>query len=252
MANKKKRSRVQVASAPAAPLPSEQKPKKKAKFAFSKTLTTDAKIKAAATDKSMPQDVKEQPIVKLVAEISSTDGAKKKKKKNKSSGAVTNDPAATDQAEKPKATSGEIDDLFASLKTVKQKKSIADEQQKLAEEEEERREKKEKERLQQQIKKLEAQNTNSTAVGLNPDPRPGTALDIRAFGLEDRAEAVISCGKESWTLAHLSKWRHDTLDKAANVSDHSKLSSKEYLRQRQRAYRHQCLASNRDFKHPES
>ncbi|KAG2784727.1 hypothetical protein PC129_g13626 [Phytophthora cactorum] len=192
MANKKKRSRVQVASAPAAPLPSEQKPKKKAKFAFSKTLTTDAKIKAAATDKSMPQDVKEQPIVKLVAEISSTDGAKKKKKKNKSSGAVTNDPAATDQAEKPKATSGEIDDLFASLKTVKQKKSIADEQQKLAEEEEERREKKEKERLQQQIKKLEAQNTNSTAVGLNPDPRP---VRYDEDGLPIYSEASLQIGK---------------------------------------------------------
>ncbi|KAG3097006.1 hypothetical protein PI124_g15710 [Phytophthora idaei] len=102
-------------------------------------------------------------------------------------------------------------------------------------------------------KRQEACRSDSpTDSVVNPLATAPSALDIRAFGLEDRAEAVISCGKESWTLAHLSKWRHDTLDKAANVSDHSKLSSKEYLRQRQRAYRHQCLASNRDFKHPES
>ncbi|ETM44780.1 hypothetical protein L914_10024 [Phytophthora nicotianae] len=192
MANKKKRSRVQAASAPAAPVPSEQKPKKKAKFAFSKTLSTDAKIKAAVADDSKPQETKEQSVVKQVAEFPSTDGAKKKKKKkkNKKAGAATtNDTAKT---EKPTANSGEIDDLFASLKTEKQKKSIAEQQQKLAEEEEERREKKEKERLQQQIKKLEAQNTNSTAVGLNPDPRP---VRYDEDGLPIYTEASLQIGK---------------------------------------------------------
>ncbi|ETL91451.1 hypothetical protein F442_10296 [Phytophthora nicotianae P10297] len=189
MANKKKRSRVQAASAP---VPSEQKPKKKAKFAFSKTLSTDAKIKAAVADDSKPQETKEQSVVKQVAEFPSTDGAKKKKKKkkNKNAGAATTNDAA--KTEKPTANSGEIDDLFASLKTEKQKKSIAEQQQKLAEEEEERREKKEKERLQQQIKKLEAQNTNSTAVGLNPDPRP---VRYDEDGLPIYTEASLQIGK---------------------------------------------------------
>eukprot|EP00644_Phytophthora_capsici_P012998 jgi/Phyca11/5329/fgenesh1_pm.PHYCAscaffold_5_\ len=85
-----------------------------------------------------------------------------------------------------------IDDLFASLKKEKQKKSIAEEQQKLAEEEEQRQEKKEKERLQQQIKKLEAQNTNSTAAGLNPDPRP---VRYDEDGLPIYTEASLQIGK---------------------------------------------------------
>lgn len=70
-------------------------------------------------------------------------------------------------------------------------------------------------------------------------------LNICAFGLEDRAEAVISRGKESWTLANLSKWRHKTFDKNFGGLDslHTRVVSKEFLRQRQRAYRHQCLTS---------
>ncbi|KAK1943841.1 hypothetical protein P3T76_005237 [Phytophthora citrophthora] len=83
-----------------------------------------------------------------------------------------------------------------------------------------------------------------------------SAIEIRAFGLEDRAEAIIARGNESWTLANLSKWRHDTFDNAANSANtlgSGRLNSKEYLRQRQRAYRHQCLASSRDqHKQPES
>ncbi|KAG1699070.1 hypothetical protein DVH05_014441 [Phytophthora capsici] len=76
-----------------------------------------------------------------------------------------------------------------------------------------------------------------------------SAIEIRAFGLEDRAEAIIAQGKESWTLANLSKWRHDTFgssSNSANTQVNDRFSSKEYLRQRQRAYRHQCLASSRD------
>ncbi|EGZ13838.1 hypothetical protein PHYSODRAFT_514237 [Phytophthora sojae] len=95
------------------------------------------------------------------------------------------------RAQAASAVPSEIDDLFASLKTEKQKKSIAEEQQKLAEEEEERREKKEKERLHEQIKKLEAQNTNSTAVGLNPDPRP---VRYDEDGLPIYTEASLQIG----------------------------------------------------------
>jgi len=81
----------------------------------------------------------------------------------------------------------------------------------------------------------------------NPLASAPTAIEIRGFGLEDRAEAVISRGKDSWALANLSKWRHASLDGAVQSSPTqpgSKRSSKEYLRQRQRAYRQQCLAAS--------
>ncbi|KAF4043576.1 Eukaryotic hypothetical protein [Phytophthora infestans] len=195
MSNKKKRSRVQATSAAAASKPSEQKPQKKAKFAFSKTLTTDAKAKAAVADDSKPHNKEDKPTLKTANAVPSSNGAKKKKakKKKKSSGAAAaNDTTVNDKVGKPKAYSGEIDDLFASLKTEKQKKSIAEEQQKLDDEEQERRERKEKARLQQQIKKLEAQNTNSTAAGLNPDPRP---VRYDEDGLPIYSEASLQIGK---------------------------------------------------------
>ncbi|KAL3661877.1 hypothetical protein V7S43_013170 [Phytophthora oleae] len=95
-----------------------------------------------------------------------------------------------------------------------------------------------------------------TTSDLNAFATAPSAIEIRAFGLEDRAEAVIARGKESWTLVNLSKWRHETFDSAANTTStqaNGRISSKEYLRQRQRAYRHQCLASNRDqHKQPDS
>ena len=91
---------------------------------------------------------------------------------------------------------------------------------------------------------------NNTTTLLDPLALVPSVTEIRAFGLEDRAEAVISRDEESWTLANLSKWRRDIVEKVAKNSGNqqstqlnSKLSSKEYLRQRQRAYRHQCLAS---------
>ncbi|CEG35668.1 uncharacterized protein PHALS_11536 [Plasmopara halstedii] len=73
-----------------------------------------------------------------------------------------------------------------------------------------------------------------------------TVVNIRALSLEDRADAVISSGKQSWTLANLSKWRHKTLNIGSD-SNHlcSETSSKEILRQRQRAYRHWCIASSK-------
>lgn len=64
-------------------------------------------------------------------------------------------------------------------------------------------------------------------------------VDVRAFGLEDRAEAVIATGRTSWSLAHLSKWRSESLSPADIATPQS---SKEYVRQRQRAYMKQCLA----------
>ncbi|KAG1699069.1 hypothetical protein DVH05_014440 [Phytophthora capsici] len=196
MANKKRsRPNASPAQSDARRVESaEQKPKKKAKFAFSKTLTTDAKLKATVANESKDISEKEQSSVKAVVDGALTEGAKKKKKKKKNkkseNAAATND--ADESKEKPKVKSNGIDDLFASLKKEKQKKSIAEEQQKLAEEEEQRQEKKEKERLQQQIKKLEAQNTNSTAAGLNPDPRP---VRYDEDGLPIYTEASLQIGK---------------------------------------------------------
>lgn len=101
-----------------------------------------------------------------------------------------------------------------------------------------------------QTKRAEVyRNDASTTPSTNPLAATPSAMEIRAFGLEDRAEAVISRGKESWALANLSKWRHESLDQACNITHrqgeaNSKLSSKEYLRQRQRAYRQQCLAAS--------
>lgn len=75
-------------------------------------------------------------------------------------------------------------------------------------------------------------------------PRP---VDVRAFGLEDRAQAVIAMGRSSWSLANLSKWRSDSLSPAGAALDATSaaaepLTSKEYVRQRQRAYMKRCLA----------
>ncbi|KAH7470971.1 hypothetical protein KRP22_003156 [Phytophthora ramorum] len=109
-------------------------------------------------------------------------------------------------------------------------------------------------------KRLQAfRNDVSTPTVGNTLATTPSAMEICAFGLEDRAEAVISRGKESWTLANLSKWRHDSLDKAANATDsqhraspHSNNSSKEYLRHRQRAYRQQILANREQPKQSNS
>lgn len=76
-------------------------------------------------------------------------------------------------------------------------------------------------------------------------------VDIQAYGLEDRSEAVIAMGKSNWTLANLSKWRNDSFasvsgDSAVNnAAQQNQQSMKEYLRQRQRAYMKQCLAANK-------
>lgn len=73
-------------------------------------------------------------------------------------------------------------------------------------------------------------------------------VHIRAFGLEDRAEAVIAMGKDNWSLANLSKWRNDSLsttDAVPGTAADTQSSGKEYLRQRQRAFMKQCLAASK-------
>ncbi|TDH70208.1 hypothetical protein CCR75_002249 [Bremia lactucae] len=87
--------------------------------------------------------------------------------------------------------------------------------------------------------------SKSDASCINPFATVPSVFDIRAFGLEDRAEAIISCGQDNWTLANLLKWRTNALDKAYNDHKphcHNTIAPKEYLRQRQRAYRHQLYS----------
>ncbi|CAI5740849.1 unnamed protein product [Hyaloperonospora brassicae] len=159
----KKRSRAQAASGideqpPASvQLQSEQKKTKtkKKKATFSRTLSSEAGL-----EPSFANDAKSKATTAPVT----------------GKGAFVNvaaaGAAATHKSVTKQTKGSEVDELFTLLKTEKKKKSAEDERQKLAAVEAERHEMKAKERLRQQIKKLEAQNTNSTAVGLNPDPRP--------------------------------------------------------------------------------
>uniref|UniRef100_A0AAV1UPU5 Uncharacterized protein n=1 Tax=Peronospora matthiolae TaxID=2874970 RepID=A0AAV1UPU5_9STRA len=104
--------------------------------------------------------------------------------------------------------------------------------------------------LHQRAAASEPSRTSAFVHGFATAP---SAMDIRAFGLEDRAEAVIARDRDTWTLANLSKWRHGTLDQTDNNTWHTQwkaqtdtnLSTKAYVRQRQRAYRHQCLLSSK-------
>lgn len=75
-------------------------------------------------------------------------------------------------------------------------------------------------------------------------------VELQAFGLEDRAEAVIASGKANWSLSNLNKWRHEafasaTANKGADgdcaAPATAAAASREYLKQRQRAYRQQIL-----------
>ncbi|TMW69846.1 hypothetical protein Poli38472_002002 [Pythium oligandrum] len=106
------------------------------------------------------------------------DGAamKKKKKSKKKKSSNDDDEAISPtekQSSKTKVDTTDIDDLFQSLKGKKQAQIEAEEKQKQEEEMARKREKKERLRMEEQIKKLEAQNTNSTAVqGKNPEARP--------------------------------------------------------------------------------
>ncbi|CEG49639.1 Protein of unknown function DUF1764, eukaryotic [Plasmopara halstedii] len=184
MANKKKREAV------ASPVSSQQTTKKKTKHVFAKTLTIDAKT--AGLKDRISEDVKKVSTDRTLTDHSSLEAAKVKKKAKKKTRKKADDTAMTKKNAKIEANSAEIDDLFAILKTKKRKKNIAEENQKLAKEVKERCEKKERERLQQQIKKLEAQNTNSTACGLNPDPRP---VRYDEDGLPIYTEAALQIGK---------------------------------------------------------
>lgn len=190
MARTKKRSRA--LAAPTLSVPSHQTIKKKTKLGLSKTLSVDAKTNAAALNASKTKDDKKTSPVEPVVDKSSVKGAENRKKKRKRSGNNAKNDGATKKEAMPEVNGREIDNLFASLKTKKMDKSFAREQQKIAEEEKERQEKKEREQLQQQIKKLEAQNTNSTAAGLNPDPRPARYDED---GLPIYTEAALQIGK---------------------------------------------------------
>lgn len=75
-------------------------------------------------------------------------------------------------------------------------------------------------------------------------------VELQAFGLEDRAEAVIASGKANWSLSNLNKWRHETFASASAAKGANgdcaapttaAGASREYLKQRQRAYRQQIL-----------
>ncbi|CAH0481592.1 unnamed protein product [Peronospora belbahrii] len=165
-------------------------------FKFSKPLMDDA---AAVLPPTNDVNVEEESVqmkgivsMDVVAVDRRRKKKSKKKKKTKRSGGSNVAIPEIATRDENKAEGNEIDDLFASLKTKKQKKNIEMEQQKLAEEEEKRRGKKEKEQLQQQIKKLEAQNTNSSAVGLNPDPRP---VRYDEDGLPIYTETSLQIGK---------------------------------------------------------
>ncbi|RLN87270.1 hypothetical protein BBJ28_00015700 [Nothophytophthora sp. Chile5] len=221
MAGKRKRHRPQ---APRVVTQPHKKSKKVKQVTTSVGLKQDAPLVAAAP----PIAGHEQPPAGAAMNANAGDSAgskKKKKKKTKSQAAPIATTAPVKSAgsvaitDKKKATkkgkSSEIDDLFATLKTTKQLQSIAEEQQKRADEDAVERAKAEKQRLQQQIKMLEAQSTlvapylstverssndvrnggtdtNSTALGNNPDPRP---VRHDEDGLPIYNEASLQIGK---------------------------------------------------------
>lgn len=84
----------------------------------------------------------------------------------------------------------------------------------------------------------------TACIGSRQDP-----VELQAFGLEDRAEAVIASGKANWSLTNLNKWRHEAFTTATAAKGEcaapttAAAASREYLKQRQRAYRQQILQS---------
>lgn len=103
------------------------------------------------------------------------------------------------------------------------------------------------------MKKINSGDDNATQSGPSPAttaaPAPPSMMDIRAYGLEDRAEAVIAHGATGgWSLANLAKWRRESLGGAqaavgtALTKARTPSSSTAYLKQRQRAYRQRMLA----------
>ncbi|KAI9918085.1 hypothetical protein PsorP6_012601 [Peronosclerospora sorghi] len=195
MVKKKKRSRagragpIEKKTTTANVQSEDESMKKKLKVTHNTTPkllleTTDLLIENARSNDANSSNL-------LVGTATKKQQKKKKKKKTRVPANVTTTATAGDKAVR-NTKGNEIDDLFASLKARQHEKSMEDKQQKLAKEEEARRAKKENERLQQQIKKLEAQNTNSIAVGHNPDPRP---VRYDEDGLPIYSEASLQIGK---------------------------------------------------------
>ncbi|KAJ0408094.1 hypothetical protein ATCC90586_006065 [Pythium insidiosum] len=282
MGRKRQRSSGATGTAPSGPektpSPVEQPTAKKQK----KTL----QLKVIGVKKPSIEPPKPAAAPAPAAEKSSAvadSELKSKKKKKKKANKNKADESSASSAVKGESKANEsgpadIDDLFQSLKTKKQESEKAAELKKREEEHQKRKARKEREQLDDQIKRLEAQNTNVTAMqGQNPDPRPvrydedglpiyteaslqigkggDTAdspstrvdpMELRAFGLEDRADAVISAAASSWSLGQLSQWREQMLCVATpaggdNATAAARKHSQEFLRQRQREFRQQML-----------
>lgn len=73
-----------------------------------------------------------------------------------------------------------------------------------------------------------------------------TAMEIGAYGLEDRAEAIIGVGgKEGWGLIHLSRWRQELAQRQGLTASTAQPGDVQtFLRQRQRAYRQHLLKNS--------
>ncbi|TDH70319.1 hypothetical protein CCR75_002230 [Bremia lactucae] len=185
MANKTKRQTGTVTSE------FHQKTAKKRKVTLTKTLTADAKVESVVLKGFKLDEATRKLDATSNSKESITSKAKQKKRKKMHQSSDTF-VAEKQQVSKAKSKGDEIEDLFTLLKEKKQRKSIAVAHQKRMEEEEKHSQKKEKERLQQQIQQLEAQNTNSTVAGVNPDPRPVRYDDD---GLPIYTEAALQIGK---------------------------------------------------------
>ncbi|KAJ0405174.1 hypothetical protein P43SY_001379 [Pythium insidiosum] len=281
MGRKRQRSSGATGTAPSGPekTPSrvEQPTAKKQK----KTLQLKViGVKKPSIEPPKPAAAAAAPAAEKSSAVTDSELKSKKKKKKKKANKNKADESSASSAVKGESKANEsgpadIDDLFQSLKTKKQASEKAAELKKREEELQKRKARKEREQLDDQIKRLEAQNTNVTAMqGQNPDPRPvrydedglpiyteaslqigkggDTAdspstrvdpMELRAFGLEDRADAVISAAASSWSLGQLSQWREQVLCVATPAGDATaaRKHSQEFLRQRQRGFRQQML-----------
>ncbi|KAF1327680.1 hypothetical protein FI667_g7416, partial [Globisporangium splendens] len=185
------------------------------------TKKTKKHKKNAASAEPASSVKADAPVMAATPPLSEESNKKKKKKKNKgsTSGAAASvaKPAAADNATVPaKKKSNEIDDLFQSLKSKKKEQIEAEEKQQREEKAAIKKKKKEKERLDEQIKRLEAKNTNSTAMtGKNPEARPvrydqdglpiytEESLQINQ-GAGDTADCPFDCWEEAMPTEQLS------------------------------------------------
>ncbi|GLD95716.1 hypothetical protein PINS_up004394 [Pythium insidiosum] len=154
-------------------------------------------VKKPAAEPTKPTSAPAAPLAVKKASDGSDEVLKSKKKKKKSKKSKTDgegvSTASKTEAKLSESGSGDIDDLFQSLKTKKQESEKAAELKKRDEELQKRKARKEREQLDDEIKRLEAQNTNVTAMqGQNPDPRP---VRYDEDGLPIYTEASLQIGK---------------------------------------------------------